>query len=306
MDHLTLLQRQLTAAFPELDLRLDEMLARYTSFRIGGPAEVMAFPRNQQELARLLQGADQMGIRPVILGAGTNILASDAGRRGLVICTKGCLDGVEQVDSTHIRALAGTTMAKLATFAANVGLSGLEFAHGIPGSVGGGLYMNAGAYGGEMKQVAESVQYFDQKGRVFCRSGSELAFSYRHSMFTGTDHVIVSAVFALTKAPEADIKSRMQELMQKRRSSQPLEYPSAGSTFKRPQNGYAAALIEQAGLKGRRVGDAAVSEKHAGFVVNLGHATQRDVLDLIGQIQTRVMETSGIFLEPEVIRLSER
>lgn len=306
MDHLTLLQRQLTAAFPELDLRLEEPLARYTSFRIGGPAEVMAFPRNQQELAQLLQGADQMGIRPVILGAGTNILASDAGRRGLVICTKGCLDGVEQVDSTHIRALAGTAMAKLATFAANVGLSGLEFAHGIPGSVGGGLYMNAGAYGGEMKQVAESVQYFDRKGRAFCSSGSELAFSYRHSMFTGTDHVIVSAVFALTKAPEAEIKARMQELMQKRRASQPLEYPSAGSTFKRPPSGYAAALIEQAGLKGIRVGDAAVSEKHAGFVVNLGHATQRDVLDLIGQIQTRVMETSGIFLEPEVIRLSER
>lgn len=306
MDHMTLLQRQLTAAFPELDLRLEEPLARYTSFRIGGPAEVMAFPRSQNELAQLLQGADQMGIRPVILGAGTNILAPDEGRRGLVICTKGCLDGVEQVDSTHIRALAGTAMAFLAAFAANAGLSGLEFAHGIPGSVGGGLYMNAGAYGGEMKQVVESVQYFDRKGQAFCRSISELEFSYRKSMFTGTEYVIASAVFALTKAPEAEIKGRMQELMQKRRASQPLEYPSAGSTFKRPQNGYAAALIEQAGLKGMRVGDAAVSEKHAGFVVNLGHATQRDVLDLIGQIQARVMETSGIFLEPEVIRLSER
>lgn len=303
MRELTQLQQAIQAAFPQTQLRFEEPLARHTSFKIGGPCEVMAFPCGIQELSDLLRWAHSHEVQPAILGAGTNVLAADAGRRGLVICTRGCLDGMTQVDDTHIRVLAGVSMARAANFAAGLGLSGLEFAHGIPGSVGGGLYMNAGAYGGEMKQVAVRTEYLDAAGNLRCLDGAEQGFSYRRSAITGSIHVIVAGTFALTPDAESKIRETMQELMARRKASQPLELPSAGSTFKRPVGGYAAALIEQAGLKGVQIGGAAVSSKHTGFVVNLGGATEADVLALIAYIQKRVLETSGIALETEVIRL---
>lgn len=303
MRELTQLQQAIQAAFPQTQLRFEEPLARHTSFKIGGPCEVMAFPCGIQDLSDLLRWAHSHEVQPAILGAGTNVLAADAGRRGLVICTRGCLDGMTQVDDTHIRVLAGVSMARAANFAAGLGLSGLEFAHGIPGSVGGGLYMNAGAYGGEMKQVAVRTEYLDAAGNLRCLDGAEQEFSYRRSAITGSTHVIVAGTFALTPDAESKIRETMQELMARRKASQPLELPSAGSTFKRPVGGYAAALIEQAGLKGVQIGGAAVSSKHTGFVVNLGGATEADVLALIAYIQKRVLETSGIALETEVIRL---
>ncbi len=299
---MTELQLTLQRVFPDMELHLEEPLSRHTSFKIGGPAEVFALPKNTDELARLLTWTREAGITPGILGSGTNVLASDRGRRGLVICTRNCTQPLEQVDETHIRCAAGVSMARLATFAAGLGLSGLEFAHGIPGSVGGGLYMNAGAYGGEMKQVAVRTRYLDMAGNLHCLEGEAQDFSYRHSAFTGKPWVITEAEFCLTPDDGQKIRQRMQELMGKRKTSQPLELPSAGSTFKRPVGGYAAALIDQAGLKGLQVGGAAVSTKHAGFVVNLGGATEEDVTCLIAEIQRRVLESSGIALEPEVIR----
>ena len=303
MSEMTQLQQAIQAAFPQTELRMEERLAQHTSFRIGGPCEVMAFPRSVEELSRLLRWAHGRQLQPAILGSGTNVLAADAGRRGLVICTRGCLDGLEQVDGVHIRVLAGVSMARAAVFAANLGLSGLEFAHGIPGSVGGGLYMNAGAYGGEIRQVAVRTEFLDQEGIHHTLEGEEQGFGYRKSAFTGTSRVIVAGTFALTPGAPEEIRQRMQELMARRKASQPLDLPSAGSTFKRPVGGYAAALIEQAGLKGTQIGGAAVSAKHAGFVVNLGGATESDVLALIAHVQKRVLETSGISLEPEVVRL---
>ena len=242
----------------------------------------------------------ELDIQPVILGAGTNVLAPDEGIRGLVICLKDALMGMEAVDGTTIRVMAGVTMSRAAVFAAGLGLSGLEFAHGIPGSVGGGVYMNAGAYGGEIKDVCTRVRIMDRDGTARWITGSESGFSYRHSAMQEHPWIVTAAEFALTPKPEEEIKARMLELIGKRRASQPLDLPSAGSTFKRPVGGYAAALIEQTGLKGYRVGGAAVSEKHAGFVVNLGGATAADVKELIKQVSDQVYDATGIRLEPEV------
>ena len=285
---------------PSLELRLEQPLSKYTSFRIGGNAEVIACPKNEEELRQLLTVADRMGIQPVILGAGTNVLAPDEGIRGLVICLKDCLSGMEQISETGIRVMAGVTMARAAVYASNLGLSGLEFAHGIPGSVGGGVYMNAGAYGGEIKDVCTRVQILDRQGNGRWLSREEVGFSYRHSAVEDHPWIVVAAEFELEPKPSEEIKARMQELIGKRRASQPLELPSAGSAFKRPQTGYAAALIDQTGLKGFQIGGAAVSEKHAGFVVNLGSATAADVQNLLHEVSDRVFESTGIRLEPEV------
>jgi UDP-N-acetylmuramate dehydrogenase len=220
--------------------------------------------------------------------------------KGLVICLKDCLDGMEQLDDTTIRVAAGVTMTRAAVFAANLGLGGLEFAHGIPGTVGGGVYMNAGAYGGEICQVCKSVEVMDFDGNIFTFSNEEMEFSYRHSVLEERNGIVISADFALEKKPTDEIRERMKELMAKRSASQPLDKPSAGSAFKRPVGGYAAALIDQAGLKGYAVGGAAISTKHAGFAVNLGDATAEDVKRLLAQVSDFVFEKSGIRLEPEV------
>jgi len=300
MRNLTDFQQKMADLLPELELRFSESLAKHTSFRIGGPAEVMAFPKTAAELAEVLKKSALLDCKTAILGAGTNILAPDAGLAGLVICLKDSLSGMERLDATRIRVAAGVTMTRAAVFAANAGLSGLEFAHGIPGTVGGGVYMNAGAYGGEICQVCTQVEVMDMTGNLRVYTGKEMNFSYRHSRLEDEGGIVVSAVFALTPKPTEEIRAVMQDLMARRSASQPLDLPSAGSAFKRPVGGYAAALIDNAGLKGHRIGNAAVSEKHAGFVVNLGGATAEDVKNLLSDVSDRVFRKSGIRLEPEV------
>lgn len=293
-------QKKLVTLLPDIDLIMDEPMAKHTSFRIGGPVEVMAFPRNAEELAQILKTSRLLHITPAILGAGTNVLAPDEGLKGLVICLKDCMDGLEQLDDTHIRIAAGVTMTRAAVYAANLGLGGLEFAHGIPGTVGGGVYMNAGAYGGEICQVCESVDVMDMDGNISTMGCNCMEFSYRHSILEEQDGIVLSAVFKLTPAPKEQIREKMADLMNRRKTSQPLELPSAGSAFKRPVGGYAAALIDQAGLKGFSVGGAGVSTKHAGFVVNHGCATAEDVKNVLRVVAEKVYESSGIRLEPEV------
>jgi len=300
MSNLTDFQRKMAAFLPEMELRFAEPMSKHTSFRIGGAVDVMAFPKNKEELAQILKTSALLDCKCIILGAGTNVLAPDAGIPGLVICLKDCLDGMEQLDETHIRVMAGVTMSRAAVFAANLGLSGLEFAHGIPGTVGGGVYMNAGAYGGEICQVCTRVEVMDRQGTIRILSGEEMQFSYRHSLLEETGDIVVSADFCLTKGNTEEIKAKMKELIGKRSASQPLDLPSAGSAFKRPVGGYAAALIDQAGLRGFQVGGAAISTKHAGFAVNLGDATAADVKQLLQQVSDIVYEKSGIRLEPEV------
>ena len=300
MTELTIFQQKISALIPDIELKMDEPMAKHTSFRIGGGAEVMAFPQNADELSAVLKASALLDCKPAILGAGTNVLAPDGGVPGLVICLKDCMDGMEQLEGDRIRVAAGVTMTRAAVFAANLGLSGLEFAHGIPGTVGGGVYMNAGAYGGEIVQVCESVAVMDMAGNLTQRSNEEMAFSYRHSVLEDEGGIVVSAVFKLTPGDPAEIKAKVKELQGKRSASQPLDLPSAGSAFKRPVGGYAAALIDQAGLKGYQVGGAAISTKHAGFAVNLGGATAEDVKNLLTQVSDKVFDNSGIRLEPEV------
>ena len=297
---MTVFQGKIQDLLPEIELRMNEPMAKHTSFRIGGPAEVMAFPKNADELASLLKVSALLDCNCAILGAGTNILAPDEGINGLIICLKDCLGGMYQLDDARIYVAAGVTMTRAAVFAAGLGLSGLEFAHGIPGTVGGGVYMNAGAYGGEICQVCERVDVMWMDGTKETICCADMGFSYRHSRLEETPGIVLGAVFALTVKPVQEIRDCMQDLMNRRKISQPLDLPSAGSAFKRPVGGYAAALIDQSGLKGYRVGGAAVSEKHAGFVVNLGGANAEDVKALLAQVADKVFENSGIRLEPEV------
>ena len=300
MSELSVFQRNISAFFPEIELRFDELLAKHTSFRIGGGAEVMAFPKSEDELSALLKKSALLDWKFTILGAGTNVLAPDEGVQGLVICLKDCLDGMRQTDETHIQVMAGVTMSRAAVFAANLGLAGMEFAHGIPGTVGGGVYMNAGAYGGEISDICESVQVMDYSGEVKTLSRDQMDFYYRHSCLEGQNAVVVSAVFGLIPGSSDEIRSKMKDFQQRRMASQPLDLPYAGSAFKRPSGGYAAALIDQAGLKGYRIGGAAISEKHAGFAVNLGGATAADVKALLTQVSETVYNSTGILLEPEI------
>lgn len=293
-------KQRLSELLPPFALSSEEPLAKHTSFRIGGPAEVMAFPRNAAELSGILRAAREFGLELRILGAGTNVLAPDEGVRGLVICLRDTFMGLALTEETQVTAMAGMTLAQTAMFTARNGLSGLEFAHGIPGTVGGGIYMNAGAYGGELAQVALWTDFMHPDGTIERFSGEAQGFGYRKSVFQGMQGVIVRACFALRHSSEEAVRAEIYALNEKRRASQPLELPSAGSTFKRPENGYAAALIEQTGLKGLTVGGAAVSEKHAGFVVNRGGATAADVRELIALVQSRVLDATGVRLEPEV------
>ena len=300
MTNLTELQKQISVLLPEIEFRFFEPMSKHTSFRIGGPAEIIVFPKNAQQLRDILKTSKLLDQKAAILGAGTNVLAPDEGIPGIVICLKDCMDGMEQLDATHIRVMAGVTMTRAAVFAARLGLAGMEFAHGIPGTVGGGVYMNAGAYGGEIKDICREVEIMTMDGETKTLSAEQMRFSYRHSVLEDENAIVLSAVFELVPGDESAIRQRMQELIGKRKASQPLDLPSAGSAFKRPVGGYAAALIDQAGLKGFRVGDAAISAKHAGFAVNLGDATAAEVRSLLKEVSDKVFEMSGIRLEPEV------
>ena len=294
------LDEKLRDYLPDLPVSAEEPLSKYTSFRIGGPARRMAFPRNAEQLVLLLNFACEYGARPYVLGNGTNVLFPDEGVNRLVINTRDMAD-IQLLEGSRVRAGAGASLARTAVFACQQGLTGLEFAHGIPGSVGGGVCMNAGAYGGELAQVMESVTVLFPEEGVKTVPCADMAFGYRRSLLTEhPDAVALSAVFTLHPDDSAAIRSRMDDLMARRKASQPLEYPSAGSTFKRPEGHFAGRLIEGAGCKGLTIGGAQVSEKHAGFVINVGGATCADVLALMAEVQRRVMENSGVTLEPEV------
>jgi len=292
------LDKWMDAYLPDLAVLREEPLSAHSSFRIGGSARRMAFPKTTEQLVLLMSYAKECGACPLVIGNGTNMLFPDGGLDRLVVNTRD-MNEIE-VKGRVIRAGAGANLATLANRACAESLTGLEFAHGIPGSVGGAICMNGGAYGGEMKDVVQSVAVLFDDGIRYLKS-EEMEFSYRHSILT--DHpeaVVLYADFALEKGDSTAIRGRMEELMAKRKASQPLEYPSAGSTFKRPAGYFAGALIEQAGMKGFSVGDAQVSEKHAGFVINRGHATGAEVRQLIARVQERVMAHSGVMLEPEV------
>lgn len=308
MDWYTELDKWIAGYLPDLEVAAEEPLSRHTSFRVGGPARRMAFPKSGEQLVLLLSFAVECGARPLVIGNGTNLLAPDEGLDRLVIDTSAGMNCVGPGGAPGtIAAEAGASLARLADFACKQGLTGLEFAHGIPGTVGGAVCMNAGAYGGEMKQVVQSVSVLFPEEGVKSLSNEEMDFGYRHSLLSGhPDAVVLSAVFQLTTGDPAAIRDGMRDLMSRRRASQPLEWPSAGSTFKRPAGYFAGTLIDQCGLKGLTVGGAQVSEKHAGFIINRGGATAADVTELIARVQERVFEQTGVRLEPEVRIVKDR
>ena len=285
--------------FPDLEVLREEPMDRHTTFRVGGPARRFARPGTATCCAALLSLAEDEGWPALVLGNGSNLLAADEGIDALIVHTSR-LDALERTGETAIRAGAGLSLARLASFARRAGLGGLEFAHGIPGSLGGAVCMNAGAYGGEMKQVLSSVTAWFPGEGVRRLEPEELDLGYRHSVFSGKRGAVLEAEFLLTPKNRDEIAALMEDLGRRRREKQPLEYPSAGSTFKRPEGYFAGALIEQCGLKGARIGGAQVSEKHAGFVINAGGASCADVLALIAHIQEAVYAQTGVRLEPEV------
>ncbi len=304
MDRFDALIETLRAQCPGLELRENEPMSAHTTFRVGGPARLFLLPGTDGEAAEALRICLAAGVRPFFLGNGSNLLVSDGGYDGLVISTLR-LEHLSRRENT-ICAGSGVSLPKLAAFAAQEGLTGLEFASGIPGTVGGGVLMNAGAYGGEMAQVVECVTYLDGEGETHTLPATECGFGYRRSVFGGRpDLLILSATLTLAGGDREEITARMAELNARRREKQPLEYPSAGSTFKRPapvdgQPQYAAALIDRCGLKGLTVGGAQVSEKHAGFVINRGDATAADILALAEQVKGRVLDETGVELELEI------
>ena len=299
MERFEQLAAALRQSCPALELREHEPMARHTTFRIGGPVRLMALPRSEGEVLACLREAERAQVRLVVLGNGSNLLAADGEIPCFAVLLTG-LDALERTGEREIWAGAGVSLARLASFAAQEGLAGLEFAHGIPGTLGGGVLMNAGAYGGEMVQVVKEVAAAGRNGGVETVPAEQCGFSYRRSAFSDGERVILGARFHLEPDDSAAIRGRMDDLARRRKEKQPLEYPSAGSMFKRPQGHFAAALIEQCGLKGFTVGGAQVSEKHAGFVINRGGATCADVLALVDQVKERVLQQTGVELEMEV------
>ncbi len=278
----------------------NEPMSAHTTFRIGGPARYYMIPENAGQVSKCMGFAMKMELPYVIVGKGSNVLFSDEGYPGVVIEVGRSMADIEVSEDGHIRAGAGAGLGALAAAAAKQSLSGLEFASGIPGTVGGAVVMNAGAYGGEIKDCIKSAKVLDKEGAVLELSRDEMELGYRSSVIQTKGYIVTEAVFQLHKGNKEQILGRMSELNAKRREKQPLDYPSAGSTFKRPEGYFAGKLIEDAGLRGFQVGDAQVSEKHCGFVINRGKATAADVIGLMEEVQKRVLETSGVRLEPEV------
>ena len=276
-----------------------ESMACHTSFKIGGPADIFITVSSEQQLSALLKKCKELDVPYMIIGKGSNLLVSDQGIEGAVISLSG-IDFI-RADGEKIICGAGAALSEVCRSALDNSLSGLEFAYGIPGSVGGALYMNAGAYGGQMSDVVISARCVNKDGEVVYVDASEMEFGYRTSLFRRSGLTVVSAEFSLKKADKTDIEEKMNDFISRRKSKQPLEYPSGGSFFKRPEGSYAGALIEKCGLKGFCVGGAAVSEKHAGFVINKSGATCEDVMSLSGRVSDIVFEKEGIRLEPEVI-----
>lgn len=281
----------------------DEPMYRHTTFGIGGKADVFVDVNDAEKVGKVISLAERNGIPYTVIGRGSNILVSDNGIEGAVLCIS---DGRTVISGNTVKCFAGASLTAVCAEARNNGLSGLEFAYGIPGSVGGAVFMNAGAYGGEIKDVLTSCTSVDRKGDLIIRKRDEMCLGYRSSIYKTNGEVIVSAEFCLKPGDKDEIKALMDSLIVKRKTKQPLEYGSAGSTFKRPEGYFAGALIEASGLKGFSVGGAAVSEKHAGFVINKGNATCSDVLRLIDRIKEKVYNDSGVELEPEVIFLGRK
>ena len=278
----------------------DEPMSKHTTFKIGGKAKLMLFVESEEQVASAVKECKKYNQRYIAVGNGSNLLVSDDGIDAVVIEMGKGFSDVRLIEDETVYAESGAQLMKVCRFALEHGLSGLEFAYGIPGSCGGAAFMNAGAYGGEMKDVLVSVTYLTREGEIVTEDAANLDLSYRHSIFEENGGCILSAKFHLKRGDSAAIKARMDELMQKRVDKQPLDKPSAGSTFKRPAGAFAAALIDQCGLRGYRHGGAAVSDKHCGFVVNLGGATCADVLALCDEVRAIVKEKTGYDLEKEI------
>lgn len=278
----------------------NEPLSRHTTFKIGGEAEMLVTVSDVQQLKAVIKACNDNEIDLFVLGKGSNLLISDQGMKGVVLTLDGEFKEIS-IKENKIVCGAGVNLAKLCAFALNHSLSGLEFAYGIPGSVGGAAYMNAGAYGGEMKDVVTSVTHITKNGELVTLNKEELKLSYRHSIYKETDDIILFVTMELENGSEKEIKAKMDDFLNRRKTKQPLDFPSAGSVFKRPQGNFAGTLIEQCGLKGKTIGGAQVSQKHAGFIINIGDATCEDVLNLVKYVQDTVKEKTGYFLEREII-----
>lgn len=277
----------------------DEPMKSHTTFRVGGCARCLAEPENAQQLTAVIKACRENDMPYYIVGNGSNLLVSDAGYDGVIIHLFKNMSGI-RTEGEIMTVQAGALLVRAASIACREGLSGLEFASGIPGTVGGAVAMNAGAYGGEMKDIVSSVKVLDTSGQIQIYAGEEMDFGYRRSRIFREKSIVLETVFVLSAKEPGEIRARMDELKEKRVSKQPLEYASAGSTFKRPEGYFAGKLIQDAGLRGFRIGDAQVSEKHCGFVVNLGNATASEIAELIREVQKRVYEHSGVLLETEV------
>ncbi|MBR6426565.1 MAG: UDP-N-acetylmuramate dehydrogenase [Clostridia bacterium] len=289
-----------------IDYRTGEQLSEHSSFRIGGPADLFAMPAHSYDVVKLVDYCRSRQIRFFAVGRGSNLLFDDRGFRGVVI-SLAMIDGIERMgDGTDIECGCGTYLGKACAYARDNGLSGMERLFGIPGSVGGAVYMNAGAYGGEIGDVCVSVEALDSDGNTVVFDREKCGFGYRRSVFMSGDYIILSAHFDLKYGDKAEIGAEMTRVVEQRSLRQPLNFPSAGSAFKRPEGDYASRLIDVCGLKGLRVGGAQVSEKHAGFIINRGGATSRDVLELIERVRNEVLRQTGIALEPEVEYLREK
>ncbi len=282
----------------------NELMSKHTTFKIGGAADWFLMPQTKEQIAEVLKLVKAEKLPCFILGNGSNLLVGDKGIRGIVICLYKKMDDINvQDDRMHVQ--SGALLSKLSNTALAAGLSGVEFASGIPGTVGGALFMNAGAYEHEISEVVETVEYMDADGNIFEVSASQCGFGYRKSVFAEREYIILGCTLRLKKADKENIKALIADYTQRRVSKQPLEKPSAGSTFKRPTGYFAGGLIEQAQLKGYTIGGAQVSEKHAGFIINKGGATAADVLALIEYVKKTVFEMSGVMLEPEVKIIGE-
>ena len=282
----------------------DEPMSRHTTFRVGGPADFFVTPKAKEEVRDVIRICKEAGMPYYIIGNGSNLLVSDAGYRGVIVQIYKEMNEVK-VEGDLVKAQAGALLSGIAAKALGAELSGFEFASGIPGTIGGACVMNAGAYGGEMKDVLESVTVLTDEGKIIELGRNELELGYRTSVIAKKGYIVLGAVLKLERGDGEKIKTYMDELKEKRVTKQPLEYPSAGSTFKRPEGYFAGKLIEDAGLRGFQVGGAQVSEKHCGFVINRDHATAADIMELMRQVQIRVKENSGVDLEPEVKRLGD-
>lgn len=296
--------QEIFAGCTQRPLLVAEPMTKHTSFHIGGPADLMAQPQSEAELRALLMKAAEAAVPVTLVGNGSNLLVRDKGIRGLVIKLGNMLRDIE-IDGKVLTFGSGVSLAMASKKAAELGLSGMEFAVGIPGSIGGAVYMNAGAYDGEMAKVVRSVRVMDAAGNVSELTAEELDFGYRHSALQGSGKIVTSVTVELASGDKQAIADKMADFSNRRITKQPLELPSAGSMFKRPPGYFAGTLIDQTGLKGYTVGGAQVSTKHAGFVVNTGGATAADVLQLISDVQAKVMAVHGVKLEPEVLVLGE-